>query len=414
MEGVLFLTAVIMNSAGGNFLMPNCQGCVQQTCVHCGKDRSDSTLRCPTCSQLGFTDGVFCCQACFKESWPRHKLRHSQKGSQVPVIPDVDEDPLLARFRNYQFTGKVRPAAQSSQVVVPDHVPKPDYAVSGQPVSEIAIKRSHNIPVLNADQIQRMREACDIGRAALDLAGSMIKPGVTGDDIDKAVHEFIVSKSAYPSPLNYFNFPKSCCVSVNEVVCHGIPDMRPLEEGDIVNVDISVFHKGVHSDLNETFCVGSVDRDSLRLIQGAYLSMMEAIRQCKPGMLYRDLGQIIQKVASLHQLTVIKTYCGHGVGELFHCNPNVPHYYPNKTIGVMKPGHCFTIEPMLNLGTYKDKTWPDNWTAVTCDGKRSAQFEHTLLITENGVEILTPRKPESPSMGFDPEQTIAAWRAKHG
>ncbi len=332
----------------------------------------------------------------------------------MPTVSPSDEDPLLARFRNYQFTGKLRPARQSSQVTVPDNVPKPDYAVSGQPVSELAIKRSHHIPVLNTDQIQRMREACEIGRSALDLAGSMIRPGVTGDEIDKAVHEFIVSKTAYPSPLNYFNFPKSCCISVNEVVCHGIPDMRPLEDGDIVNVDISVFYKGMHSDLNETFCVGNVDKDSLRLVQGAYLSMMEAIRQCKPGMLYRDLGQIIQKVASLHQLTVVKTYCGHGVGELFHCNPNVPHYYPNKTVGVMKPGHCFTIEPMLNLGTYKDKTWPDQWTAVTCDGKRSAQFEHTMIITEDGVEILTERRPDSPFMGFDPEQTIAAWRAKHG
>jgi len=341
-------------------------------------------------------------------------LRHtSQKTIPVPSV-EAETDPLLARFRNFQYTGKLRPATQSPQVTVPDDIPKPDYSETGHPESEMAIKRSHHIPTLNSDQIQRMREACDLGRAALDLAGLMIKPGVTGDAIDKAMHEFIISKKGYPSPLNYFNFPKSCCISVNEVICHGIPDMRPLEEGDIVNVDISVYYKGMHSDLNETFFVGStIDRDSKRLVEGSYISLMEAIRQCKPGMLYRDLGQTIQKVASLHQLTVVKTYCGHGVGELFHCNPNVPHYYPNKTVGVMKPGHCFTIEPMLNLGTYKDKTWPDQWTSVTCDGKRSAQFEHTLLVTETGIEILTARRSDSPSLGFDPDAVLEAWRARY-
>ena len=298
------------------------------------------------------------------------------------------------------------------QVTVPAHIPKPDYAETGIPHSEALLKRSHHIPAMNADQIQRMREACIIGREALDLAGSMIKPGVTGDAIDKAVHEFIISKNAYPSPLNYVNFPKSLCISINEQICHGIPDFRPLEQGDVVNLDISVFYKGVHSDLNETYFVDTVDKDSRRLVEGTYLSLMEAIKMCKPGVMYRELGSVIQRIASLHQLTVVKTYCGHGVGELFHCNPNVAHYYPNKSVGVMKPGHCFTIEPMLNLGTYKDKTWPDQWTSVTCDGKRSAQFEHTLLITETGCEILTARRPESPSMGFDPEAVMAAWAAK--
>jgi methionyl aminopeptidase len=300
----------------------------------------------------------------------------------------------------------------SSQSTVSDSIRKPDYAETGNPASELALKRSHHIPVLSASQIENMREACNIGRGALDLAGSMIKAGVTGDEIDQAVHEFIVSKNAYPSPLNYFNFPKSCCISVNEVICHGIPDLRPLEEGDIVNIDISVYFKGMHSDLNETFFVGSVDKDSRRLVEGAYLSLMEAIKMCKPGVMYRDLGAVIQRVASLHQLTVVKTYCGHGVGELFHCNPNVAHYYPNKGVGMMRAGHCFTIEPMLNLGSYKDKTWPDQWTAVTCDGKRSAQFEHTLLITETGVEILTARTGTSPSMGFDPAAVCASWEKK--
>ena len=356
--------------------------------------------------QLGI-EAVFCCQGCFRASWAKHKLSHSQPVSFAQV--DDGTDPLLSKFKNYEFSGNLRPHPQSVQVRVSENIAVPEYAESGQPESEIAVGRSHHIPVLNSDQIARMRMACDIGRDALDLAGSMINPGVTGDAIDKAVHDFIISKEGYPSPLNYYNFPKSCCVSVNEVICHGIPDMRPLEEGDIVNVDISVYFRGMHSDLNETFFVGKVDKDSKRLVEGAYLSLMEAIKMCKPGVMYRELGSVIQRVASLHQLTVVKTYCGHGVGEMFHCNPNVAHYYPNKCVGVMKPGHCFTIEPMLNLGTFKDKTWPDRWTSVTCDGKRSAQFEHTLLVTESGVEILTGRRPDSPSMGFDPEAVCIAW-----
>lgn len=389
--------------------MARCRGCAGSICKHCGKDPSVAALKCPTCAQLDITEGVFCCQGCFKESWPKHKLTHSQKSS--PAVESSD-DPLLDRFRNYQFTGKIRPAKQTPQMKVPDHIPKPDYWESGQALSEQAEKRGHSIPVLNEDKIQRMREACAIGREALDLAGSMVKPGVTGDAIDKAVFDYIVSKGGYPSPLNYYNFPKSCCVSVNEVICHGIPDLRPLESGDIVNIDVSVYFKGMHADLNETFFVGQVDKDSRRLVEGTYLSLMETIKLCKPGMLYRDLGQTIQRIASLHQLTVVKTYVGHGVGELFHCNPNVAHYYPNKSVGVMRPGHCFTIEPMLNLGSYKDKTWPDQWTSVTLDGKRSAQFEHTLLVTETGVEILTARRPESPSMGFDPEAISDAWAKK--
>ena len=390
--------------------MSSCQGCTTQICVHCAKDRSNATLKCPTCAQLGIS-GFFCCQACFKSSWSKHKLTHSLS-MQGPEV-DVGQDPLLNRFKNFDFTGKLRPSTQSPQVRVPEGIVTPDYAETGQPESELAMGRSHHIPCLTADQIARMREACVIGREALDLGGSMVKPGVTGDAIDKAVHEFIISKQGYPSPLNYFNFPKSCCISVNEVICHGIPDMRPLEDGDIVNIDISVYYKGMHSDLNETFFVGTkVDKDGKRLVEGAYLSLMEAIKLCKPGMMYRELGATIQRVASLHQLTVVKTYCGHGVGEQFHCNPQVAHYYPNKGIGVMKAGHCFTIEPMLNLGTYKDKTWPDKWTSTTADGKRSAQFEHTLLVTETGIEILTARNANSPSMGFDADAVCAAWTKK--
>jgi len=229
----------------------------------------------------------------------------------------------------------------------------------------------------------------------------MIRPGVRTDEIDHAVHEYIVSKGGYPSPLNYYKFPKSCCTSVNEVICHGIPDLRPLKDGDIVNVDITVFYQGQHGDLNETFFVGDVDEESKRLVKGTYDCLVAGINACKPGTMYREIGNIINRVADDNGLSVVRSYCGHGIGELFHTAPSIPHYRKNKAIGVMKTGHAFTLEPMINLGTFKDRTWPDDWTAVTTDGKRSAQFEHTILITDTGCEVLTARMPTSPSLGFD-------------
>ena len=172
-----------------------------------------------------------------------------------------------------------------------------------------------------------------------------------------------------------------------------------LREGDIVNLDVSLFHEGYHGDLNETYYVGSkalADRDSVRVVETARECLDEAIKLVKPGMAFRDPGTVIEKHAKSKGCSVIKTYCGHGVGSLFHCAPNVPHYAKNKAVGVAKPGMTFTIEPMISLGTYKDRTWPDDWTSVTQDGTRTAQFEHTLLVTEKGVEILTARFPDSP------------------
>ena len=171
------------------------------------------------------------------------------------------------------------------------------------------------------------------------------------------------------------------------MICHGIPDLRPLEDGDIVNIDISVFYENYHSDLNETYMVGSVNEDSRRLVECAYKTLAAAVGMCKPGTLYRDLGEAIEKVARSYRCSVVRTYCGHGVGELFHTAPNIPHYAKNKAKGVMAPGHIFTIEPMINLGSYRDVLWPDGWTAVTIDGARSAQFEHTVLVTETRVEF---------------------------
>ena len=172
-----------------------------------------------------------------------------------------------------------------------------------------------------------------------------------------------------------------------------------LLEGDIINLDVSLYHEGFHGDLNETYYVGAkalVDRDSVRVVETARECLNHAIKLVKPGMAFKDPGTVIEKHAKSRGCSVIKTYCGHGVNSLFHCSPNVPHYAKNKAVGIAKPGMTFTIEPMISLGTYKDKTWPDDWTSVTQDGTRTAQFEHTLLVTKDGVEVLTARMADSP------------------
>ena len=204
---------------------------------------------------------------------------------------------------------------------------------------------------------------------------------------------------SYPSPLNYVHFPKSVCTSVNEAICHGIPDQRVLVDGDIINIDVTLYHGGFHGDLNETYYVGSkahADPEAVRVVEASRECLNEAIKIVKPGMLFRDPGGVIEKHAKSRNCSVVKTYCGHGINQLFHCAPNVPHYAKNKAVGTAKPGMCFTIEPMISLGTHRDKTWPDNWTSVTQDGLRTAQFEHTLLVTEDGVEVLTARQADSP------------------
>lgn len=258
--------------------------------------------------------------------------------------------------------------------------------------------RGNNIPPVNsASDIEKAKVVGRMGREILDAAARAVKPGVTTDELDRIVHEETVKRNAYPSPLNYVGFPKSCCTSVNEVICHGIPDTRPLQEGDIVNIDVSVYHDGFHSDLNETYCVGTVDEKALELINCSRTSLEKALEIVRPGTAYKEIGGVIEKYARACGFSVVKTYCGHGVGKLFHCVPNVPHYAKNKTVGIMKAGHIFTIEPMINEGAWQDVTWPDDWTSVTVDGKRSAQFEQTILVTETGYELLTESLADSPS-----------------
>uniref|UniRef100_A0A8V0XKA3 Methionine aminopeptidase n=1 Tax=Gallus gallus TaxID=9031 RepID=A0A8V0XKA3_CHICK len=303
---------------------------------------------------------------------------------------DINTNP----WSGYRYTGKLRPHYPLTPTrPVPSYIQRPDYADHplGMSESEQALKGTSQIKILSPEDIEGMRVVCRLAREVLDVAAMMVKAGVTTEEIDHAVHLACIARNCYPSPLNYYNFPKSCCTSVNEVICHGIPDRRPLQEGDIVNVDITVYRNGYHGDLNETFYVGEVDEGAKRLVQTTYECLMQAIDAVKPGVRYRELGNIIQKHAQANGFSVVRSYCGHGIHKLFHTAPNVPHYAKNKAVGVMKPGHVFTIEPMICEGGWQDETWPDGWTAVTRDGKRSAQFEHTLLVTDTGCEILTRR-----------------------
>jgi len=310
---------------------------------------------------------------------------------------------------HYRFTGTLRPALYSPKRLVPKSIRRPDYAdrIDGVSESEQRDKMNHNaIRIYTAEELYGeygLKHACQMGREVLDIAGKALRPGVTTDEIDRIVHEASLERDCYPSPLNYYNFPKSVCTSVNEVICHGIPDYREIQDGDVVNIDVTTFNRGgYHGDLNETFCVGNVDDDGKRLVQTSFECLSAALSMVKPGTLYRDLGTTIEKVAKGNKCSVVRTYCGHGIGQLFHTTPNIPHYHKNKAKGTMKVGHVFTVEPMINLGNSSDVTWGDNWTAVTTDGKRSSQFEHTVVVTETGCEILTARENE-PIMKWNPD-----------
>jgi methionyl aminopeptidase len=335
------------------------------------------TLSCPVCLKEGRSI-FFCGQDCFKKNWGIHKLLHNSSGSSMIYEP------------GWEVSGTVKPFPVTPRFTdMPLHIKLPDYALTGVPKSEEALKSNNTIKVLNREQIEKMRTVCKLARQVLDIAGAAIKPGITTDQLDKIVLVEAIKRNAYPSPLNYRGFPKSCCTSVNEVICHGIPDLRPLKEGDIVNIDVTLYYDGFHGDLNETFVVGQVDEDSKQLIQITKESMMEAIKITRPGVPYKEIGNVIQRYVSKYGYSVVRSYCGHGVNEVFHGPPCVPHYANNKTHGIMQAGHTFTIEPMICMGKSKDIHWGDGWTCLTKDGQRSAQFENTILVTENGYEILT-------------------------
>ncbi len=266
---------------------------------------------------------------------------------------------------------------------VPAHIPRPEY------VDQPAPAPYEGPEVKDADTIERMRVAGRLAAQALQLVGKHVAPGVTTDELDRIGHEFLCDNDAYPSTLGYRAFPKSLCTSVNEVICHGIPDSRVIEDGDIVNIDITAFLDGVHGDTNATFLAGDVDEESRLLVERTEESLRRAIKSVKPGRRMNVIGRVIESYAKRFGYGVVRDFTGHGIGTAFHSGLIVPHYDSPYYDTMIETGMTFTIEPMLCLGTYEWDMWPDDWTVVTKDRKRSAQFEHTLLVTDDGAEILT-------------------------
>lgn len=283
-------------------------------------------------------------------------------------------------------TGRVIRGTISPRRTVPAGIETPPWATTGE-----GSNRSEP-DVKSPELIERLRRT---GRAAGDIlaeVGAAIVPGITTDELDAVCHEACISRGGYPSPLNYNGYPKSLCTSVNEIICHGIPDTRALEDGDIVNLDVTFYREGVHGDTNATWCVGTVDEESRRLVRVTMECLERGIAAVRPGRPISDIGRAIQDHAEGVGLGVVRSFVGHGIGETFHTDLAILHYYEPRANKVMEPGMVFTIEPMITAGDWRHRMWDDDWTAVTADGRRSAQFEHMLLVTEDGVEILTLRE----------------------
>ncbi len=278
----------------------------------------------------------------------------------------------------------VAPGAVSPRRPVPADIPRPEY------VDQPAPAQYTGPEVKDAETIAKMRVAGRIAANAMAAAAEVIAPGVTTDEIDRVGHEYLMDHHAYPSTLGYRGFPKSLCTSVNEVVCHGIPDDRRLEDGDVVNIDITAFVDGVHGDTDATYLCGDVDEESRLLVERTHEAMMRGIRAARPGREINVIGRVIESYAKRFGYGVVRDFTGHGIGTAFHSGLIVPHYDAAPSYStVIEAGMTFTVEPMLNLGTHEWEMWDDGWTVVTKDRRRSAQFEHTLLVTEDGPEILT-------------------------
>ena len=268
--------------------------------------------------------------------------------------------------------------------LVPASIPRPEY------VGKAAPSKNSKGDVRTQDEIEKIRAAGKIAAQAIELVGSHVKPGVTTDELDRIGHDFLVLNGAYPSTLGYRNYPKSLCSSVNEVICHGIPDDTVLEEGDIVNIDITAFKDGFHGDSNQTFTVGDVREEVRLLVERTHEAMMRGIEAAQPGREINIIGRAIEAYAKRFNYGVVRDFTGHGIGESFHSGLVIPHYDSAPLFNdEIKIGMVFTIEPMLTLGTYEWDMWKDNWTVVTKDKSFTAQFEHTIAITEDGPEILT-------------------------
>ena len=352
---------------------------------------------------------------------------------------------------SFKYAGKLRPGRLSPTRKVPRSIQLPDYAKDGRPKATGPLL-PWQVEVKNAGDIEGMRIAGKVAREVLDVATAMIEPGITTDDIDAVVHEETIKRGAYPSPLNCAlchcchsaildrpqstrgargpentglrgvpaapgpaaldapgdplstlaactchadcGYPKSCCTSINEVICHGIPDSTKLKEGMILNLDVTCYIGGYHGDLSEMILVGEVDDAAKQLVKVTHDCWEAAIAYCKPGAPFKGIGAIIDDYIQPYGYTSCTQFCGHGIGKVFHTTPNILHYRNNEP-GKMEVGNVFTIEPMICEGTGRHLEWKDKWTSTTKDGRRSAQFEHTLLITPDGVDVLTPRTANS-------------------
>lgn len=280
--------------------------------------------------------------------------------------------------------GTLVPGSLTPKRTVPEHIDKPNYVGLSEP------PKYTGPDAFDAETVARIRRAGQLAANCMVATGDLIRPGITTDELDAFAHDYLIQRGAYPSCLSYRGFPKSICTSVNEVICHGIPDSTVLQEGDIVNLDITAFLDGVHGDHNVTFLVGEVDEESRLLVERTHEAMMRGIKAVKPGRPINVIGRAIESYARRFNYGVVREFIGHGVGPAFHTGLVIPHYdaAPDYSQPI-EPGMVFTIEPMLTLGTRHWDMWEDGWTAVTRDRKRTAQFEHTILATESGTEILT-------------------------
>ncbi|OMH24281.1 type I methionyl aminopeptidase [Tersicoccus phoenicis] len=280
--------------------------------------------------------------------------------------------------------GSLVPGTLSPIRTVPASIPRPEY------VGRTGPERVTASDVKTPEVVERIRRAGRIASQAIDRVAEAIRPGVTTDELDRIGHEYMVAHGAYPSTLHYQGFTKSICTSINEVICHGIPDSTVLADGDIVNIDITAYKDGVHGDLNRTFLVGDVDEESRLLVERTEAALRRAITVVKPGRQINVIGRAIESYARRFGYGVVRDFTGHGVGEAFHSGLIIPHYDAAPSYDrVLEPGLVFTIEPMLTLGTIAWDMWDDDWTVVTKDRRRSAQFEHTLVVTDTGADILT-------------------------
>jgi methionyl aminopeptidase len=277
----------------------------------------------------------------------------------------------------------IAPGTLSPLRTVPASIPRPEYVGKPQPA------RLGEPDVKPAETIERMRVAGRLAAQALAEVGRHVQPGVTTDELDRIGHEFLVDQGAYPSTLGYKGYPKSLCTSVNEVICHGIPDDTVLRDGDIVNIDITAYIGGVHGDTDATYLVGDVDEESRLLVDRTRHALDRAIRAVAPGRPLNVIGRVIESYARRFNYGVVRDFTGHGIGAMFHSGLVVPHYDDPDADVIMEPGLTFTIEPMLTLGTIRWEMWDDGWTVVTADRRRTAQFEHTIVVTDDGAEILT-------------------------